>query len=144
MVNVVVLAGNTTRDFETRRTQSGMAVTSFGIAVNDRRKNPRSGEYENVPNFFDVVGFGDRWEKIAGYVPKGTKVTVSGKLRWSQWDDKNGNGKRSKVEVVAEEIELPPRGSDGGARQQQRREEPEPVEATYIDGGVYDDEIPFD
>ena len=43
-INVVSLCGNLTRDAEVRQTKSGTAITSFGIAVNDRRKNPLSGE----------------------------------------------------------------------------------------------------
>ena len=127
-VNSVVVAGNLTRDVEVRRTQSGMSIVSFGIAVNERRKNGQMGEYEDYANYFDVTAFGERWEKLAQYMPKGTKVTVQGRLRQSRWQRDGQN--RSKVEIVAEEVELPPKSST--------QKKPEYVEAT-----VYDDDIPF-
>ncbi len=120
-INVVVISGNTTRDVELRRTQAGMPIASFGMAVNDRRRDPQTGEWSDYANFIDVSGFGERWEKLAQYIPKGTKLTVHGKLRYSSWQTNDGQ-KRSKVEVIAEDVELPPRsaqnGSQGGYQQQ--------------------------
>lgn len=114
-INIVVISGNTTRDVELRRTQSGMPIASFGMAVNDRRKNAQTGEWEDMANWVDVVGFGERWEKLAGYITKGTKLTVRGKLRYSSWQAQDGS-KRSKLDVVAEDVELPPRSAQGGAQ----------------------------
>ena len=62
-----------------------MAVLGFGVAVNDRRRNQQTGEWEDVPNFVDCTMFGQRAEGIAQYLSKGTKVSVEGKLRWSTW-----------------------------------------------------------
>ena len=138
MINSVTIAGNTTRDFEIRRTNSGMAVASFGIAVNDRKKNQQTGAWDEVPYFFDVVCFGDRWEKVAQYVPKGTKLTVQGKLRQSSWTDSQTGAKRSKVEIIADEVELPPRL--GG---QQRQPVSQPMAAQQPATNLYDDDIPF-
>lgn len=53
-INRSVISGNLTRDSELRTTQSGMAVLSFSVAVNDRRKSPASGEWEDYPNYIDV------------------------------------------------------------------------------------------
>lgn len=103
-INKVVISGNLTRDPEVRQTASGMPVLSFGIAVNDSRKNAQTGEWENYANFIDCTWFGTRAEKCAQYMYKGQKVAIEGKLRWSQWE-KNGD-KRSKLEVIVEEIEL--------------------------------------
>lgn len=103
-INRVCISGNLTRDSELRHTQSGMAVLGFGVAVNDRRKNQQTGEWEDVPNFVDCTMFGQRAEGIAQYLSKGAKVSVEGKLRWSQWE-RDGQ-KRSKLEVVVEEIEF--------------------------------------
>ena len=119
-INRVVLTGNLTRDPELRRTQSGMAIMSFGIAVNDRRKNNQTGEWEDYVNFVDCAMFGTRAESIANYISKGSKVGIEGKLRWSQWE-KEGQ-KRSKLEVIVDEVEfLSPRqdtqrGYQGGAQ----------------------------
>ena len=103
-INRVTITGNLTRDPELRATQSGTAVVTMGIAVNDRRKNPQTGEWEDVPNFFDVTMFGTRAEALTRYLSKGSKVAIEGKLRWRQWE-KDGE-KRSKVEIVADEVEF--------------------------------------
>lgn len=103
-INRVSISGNLTRDPEHRATQSGMDVTSFGVAVNDRRKNPQTGEWEEFPNFIDCTIFGTRGPKLAPYLSKGSKVAIDGKLRYSSWE-RDGQ-KRSKLEVIVDEIEL--------------------------------------
>ena len=67
-INRVIISGNLTRDPELRQTQSGMAVLSFGVAVNDRRKNPSTGEWEDYPNFVDCTMFGARANSLAQYL----------------------------------------------------------------------------
>ena len=128
-INRVCVSGNLTRDPELRRTQTGMAVLGFGIAVNDRRKNQQTGEWEDYPNFIDCKLFGARAEKLATYLSKGTKVAVAGKLHYSSWE-RDGQ-KRSKLEVVAEEIEF------------MKRQEHQQQDAPYVDTSTYDDDIPF-
>ena len=114
-VNSVNLVGNLTRDVELRRTQSGLAVMSMGIAVNNRRKNSQTGQWEDEPCFVDLAMFGERAEKISGYLAKGDKVAVSGKLRYSTWE-RDGQ-KRSKLEVVVDDIEFMSRkNAQGGAQ----------------------------
>lgn len=121
-INRVIITGNLTRDPEVRMTQSGMAVMSFGIAVNDRRKNTQTGEWEDYANFVDCTMFGARAESVANYISKGSKVGIEGKLRYSSWE-RDGQ-KRSKLEVIVDEIEfLSPRqngqgGPQGGYGQQ--------------------------
>ena len=113
-INRVVLTGNLTRDPEVRRTQSGMAIMSFGIAVNDRRKNSQTGEWEDYANFVDCTMFGSRAEAVSNYLSKGSKIGLEGKLRYSTWE-RDGQ-KRSKLEVIVDELEfLSPRNSQGGA-----------------------------
>jgi single-strand DNA-binding protein len=114
-INRVVISGNLTRDPELRATASGMAVLQMGIAVNDRRKNPQSGEWEDVPNFFDVIVFGSRGESLSRFLSKGSKVAVEGKLRWSSWEDKATGAKRSKVEIIADDIEFMSSRNDSGS-----------------------------
>lgn len=128
-INKVFISGNLTRDCELRQTQGGMAILSLGVAVNDRRKNQQTGEWEDVPNFVDCVVFGTRAEKLAQFLAKGAKVAIEGKLRWSQWE-KDG-AKRSKLEVVVDEIEFMSRG--GQQRQQQQT----------ASADLYDENIPF-
>lgn len=124
-INRVNISGNLTRDPELRATTGGTQVLSFGMAVNDRRKNQQTGEWEDYPNFVDCTMFGSRAEKISRYLTKGCKVAVEGKLRYSQWE-RDGQ-KRSKLEVIVEEIEFMGR---------QQAAEPAPSDA-------YDEDIPF-
>ena len=85
-INRVCITGNLTRDPELRSTAGGMAILKMGIAVNDRRKNSQTGEWEDAPNFFDVVMFGARAESLSRFLSKGSKIAIEGKLRWSQWE----------------------------------------------------------
>ena len=143
-INTVTVAGNTTRDIEIRSTAGGTIIASFGVAVNDRVKNNSTGEWEDRPNFFDVTGFGQRWEKLQQYVPKGTKVCINGKLRWSSWE-KDGQ-KRSKVEIVADEIELMSGKKEATARPTEHQggyQGYRQQDMGYYEPSVYDEDIPF-
>lgn len=103
-INRVTVSGNLTRDPELRMA-GATPILDFGIAVNDRRKNQQTSEWEDVPNFFDVVVWGSRGETLARYLKKGSKVFIAGRLRWQQWQTKDGST-RSKVEIVADEVEF--------------------------------------
>lgn len=146
-INRVCVTGNLTRDPELRATQSGSQVLSFGIAVNDRRKNQQTGEWEDYPNFVDCTMFGTRAEKIANYIAKGSKVAIEGKLRYSSWE-KDGE-RRSKLEVIVDEIEfMSRRDEQGGAVIS--TPVPTPVRpavprqvAPVAAAEVYDEDIPF-
>ena len=112
-INRVLISGNLTRDPELRRTQSGMAILGFGVAVNDRRRNPQTGEWEDYANYIDCTIFGNRGEALSSILTKGMKVAIEGKLRWSQWE-RDGQ-KRSKIEVIVDEVEfMSSRGGQGG------------------------------
>lgn len=104
-INKAIISGNLTRDPDLRQTAGGTAVLGFGVAVNDRRKNAQTGQWEDYPNFIDCTMFGARAQALAGILAKGAKVAVEGKLRWSQWEAQDGS-KRSKVEVIVYELEL--------------------------------------
>ena len=117
-INRVNISGNLTRDPELRATASGSQILSFGVAVNDRRRNQQTGEWEDYPNFVDCVVFGARAEPLSRFLSKGTKVAVEGKLRYSSWETKDGQ-RRSKLEVVVDEVEfLSSRNQQGGGYQQ--------------------------
>ena len=103
-INRVNISGNLTRDPELRATQGGLQVLGFGVAVNDRRRNQQTGEWEDYPNFVDCTMFGNRTESMCRILHKGMKVAIEGKLRYSSWD-KDGQ-RRSKLEVIVDEIEL--------------------------------------
>lgn len=129
-INHVAVVGNLTRDVELRSTQSGTAVLSFGIAVNDRRKNA-SGQWEDVPNFFECVTFGNRATALGDILTKGMKVAISGKLHYSSWE-KDGQ-KHSKVDIIAQEIELMQNRKPQQEQHPQQHEEP----------AYYDVDLPF-
>lgn len=153
-INRVNITGNLTRDPELRATQSGTQVLHLGVAVNDRRRNQQTGNWEDYPNFIDCVMFGTRAEAIQRYLSKGTKVAIEGRLRYSSWE-RDGQ-RRSKIEVVIDEIEfMSPRqnGSNQGAPAPQSQGSyqasapapsvsPAPV-ATPPSADVYDADIPF-
>ena len=146
-INRVCVTGNLTRDPELRSTQSGSQVLSFGIAVNDRRRNAQTGEWEDYPNFVDCTMFGTRAEKIANYIAKGSKVAIDGKLRYSSWE-RDGE-RRSKLEVIVDEIEfMSHRDEHGGAVISTTTHAPvrpaAPRQAAPVSAAdVYDEDIPF-
>ena len=110
----------------------------FGVAVNERRRNAQTGEWEDYPNFVDCTLFGRRAEALERYLSKGSKVAIEGKLRWSQWE--SDGQRRSKLEVVVDEIELMSRRDDGdGVRSYGSARPPQkPAQAD-----LYDEDIPF-
>ena len=143
-INRVTLTGNLTRDPELRYAQNGTPILDMGLAVNDRVKNQQTGQWEDRPNFVDLAMFGTRAERVAPYLAKGSKVALEGRLRWSQWQAKDG-GKRSKLEVVVDEIEFMSR--DGAARpgapQQYAGYAPQLAQPPYGQEVPYDANIPF-
>ena len=142
-INRVNISGNLTRDPELRMTSGGTQVLSFGVAVNDRRRNPQSGTM-----------FGARAEAVSRYLSKGSKVAIEGKLRYSSWE-RDGQ-RRSKLEVIVDEIEFMSRGSQqgdggysnapqaprGGYAQQPQARPQAPVQAPPT-ADIYDEDIPF-
>lgn len=103
-INKVIITGNLTRDASLNALPSGTPVCEFGVAVNERRKNRQTDEWEDVPVFVDCNMFGTRAEKVAQYLVKGLKVTVEGRLRYSAWE-KDGQ-KRSKLDLVVDDVEF--------------------------------------
>lgn len=100
MLNNVIIMGRLTRDPELRRTQGGTAVTSFTMAV-DRDFKAQSGEKET--DFIDVVAWRNTGEFAAKYLAKGRMAAVEGRIQVRDWQDKDGNRRKS-VEVVADNV----------------------------------------
>ncbi len=105
--NRVVLAGNLTRDPELRFTNNGIPVCQFGIAVN--RVRSKSEEVD----FFDITAWRELGETIANYKKKGEPILVEGKLQYRTWEAQDGS-KRSKVDVVADNVQFLGRGGGEG------------------------------
>ncbi len=101
MLNHITLMGRLTRDPELRYTQSGTAVASFSIAV-DRDFGSRDGS-ERQTDFIDIVAWRHTGEFVSKYFAKGSMCVVSGRLQIRDWQDKDGN-KRRTAEVVAENV----------------------------------------
>lgn len=139
-INRVNISGNLTRDPELRMTGSGTQVLSFGVAVNDRRKNQKTGEWEDWPNFVDCAVFGARAEPLSRFLTKGSKVAIEGKLHYNSWEAKDGT-KRSKLNVIVDEVELMSRSGDQQQQPQQRPAQRPAQQPAQQD--MYDEDIPF-
>lgn len=100
MLNHITIMGRLTRDPELRRTGSGIAVTSFTIAVD---RDYKSGSNEKEVDFIDCIAWRQTGEFMAKYFTKGRMAVVSGRLQTRGWTDKNGN-KRKATEVIAENV----------------------------------------
>ncbi|MGD9735147.1 MAG: single-stranded DNA-binding protein [Solirubrobacterales bacterium] len=120
-LNVVAITGNLTRDPELRYIAAGNPVCDLRIAVNSRRKDAQTGEWSDKPNFLDVVVWGRQAEAAAEYLAKGRPVAVNGRLDWSEWEAKDGSGKRQRVQIVASMIQFL------GVKPEDEEAEPEPV-----------------
>ena len=141
-INRVSITGNLTRDPELRVTAGGTQVLSFGVAVNDRRRNPQTGEWEDYPNFVDCTMFGTRAEAVSRFLAKGNKVAIEGKLRYSSWE-KDGQ-RRSKLEVIVDEIEFMSQRQGGAAPAAAPVAAPAPAPAAAPPSvDLYDEDIPF-
>ncbi len=117
MLNKAVLMGRLVADPELRRTQNSNSVTSFTLAVN--RSFARQGEQPQT-DFIDVVAWGKTAEFVSRYFVKGQLVAVCGRIQTRNWEDKQGN-KRKSVEVVAEEVHFAEPKRDGQPRSEAPR-----------------------
>lgn len=100
MLNKIIAMGRLTKDPELRRTQSGTSVTSFSIAV-DRDFKGQNGEKET--DFIDIVAWKGTAEYVSKYFSKGRMAVVVGRLQLRDWNDRDGNKRRS-AEVIAESV----------------------------------------
>jgi single-strand DNA-binding protein len=112
-INRVTIVGNLTRDPELRGLPSGGSVCSLRVAVNERRKNNQTGQWDDVPNFFNVTVFGNSADNAANYLSKGRQVAVDGRLRWREYQDKEGN-RREAIEIVAQDVQFIGGRGEGG------------------------------
>lgn len=104
-LNRVLLIGNCTRDIEIRYTPKGTALAEIGLAVN-RVYSTDDGEKKEEVTFVDVTLWGRLAEIAEKYVQKGQPIFIEGRLQLDSWDDKQTGQRRSKVRVVAENLQL--------------------------------------
>lgn len=138
-INVVILVGRLTRDPELRYTPSGTAVTSFGLAVNNRRKV--GDEWKEEPCFVDVKIFGRMAETSSEYLSKGRQCAIEGRLSYSKWE-KDGQT-RSKLEVIANNIQFLGQGQGQQGRGADRAPGADADPLADIGGGPDMGEAPF-
>jgi single-strand DNA-binding protein len=145
-INHVVLIGRLTRDAELKYTSAGQAVCKFSVAVNRSRKN--GDQWEDEANFFDVTLWGRRGEALNQYLLKGKTIGIDGELRQDRWQQDGQS--RSKVEIIANNIQLLGGGSgsggsgnsggQSGASSFGNRQEMPPADSS---SGGFTDDIPF-
>lgn len=100
----VCITGTVTRS-ELKYLPSGMAITEFGVAVNERVKNKQTGQWEDGDaSFFDCTVFGDMAENVAESIDKGTRVIIKGRLKMDAWEDRETGAKRTKIKVIVDDM----------------------------------------
>ena len=117
--NCVILLGNVTRDVELSYTPRGTAVAKFGLAMN-RKFKTENGELRDEVCFVECEAFGRSAENLAQFVKRGSPLHVQGRLRFSQWDDKQTGQKRQKLSVICETFQFLNSGNrenEGGGEQ---------------------------
>jgi single-strand DNA-binding protein len=117
-LNKVMLIGRLTRDPEVRMFSNGGKVAMFGFAVNNRRKNQQTGQWEDEPCFLDVEAFnrGETWKTadlVEQYLHKGNQAFIEGHLRLDQWTAQDGQ-KRSRLKIIVEHVQFLEPRTDGG------------------------------
>jgi single-strand DNA-binding protein len=145
-LNKVLLIGRLTRDPEPHEFANGGRVVKFGFAVNNKKKNQQTGQYEDDPVFLDCEAFnrgenGKLADLVEQYLHKGSQAHLEGHLKLDKWQDKTTGENRQKLKVVVDQVQfLDPKPQDGNGQQpqrtqgrQQQRQQAQPA------GGYYDD-----
>ncbi len=144
MVNRVILVGHLGQDPEMRYTSSGTAVTNFSVATNERWNN-QNGERQERTEWHKIV----TWSKLAEisnqYLTKGQLVFIEGRIQTREWDDRDGN-KRRTTEIIASDMRMmTPRGTNGHSPEEpvELAEGGKAPEGEKMDVGMTEDDIPF-
>jgi single-strand DNA-binding protein len=113
-LNKVMLIGNAGKDAELRYMATGTPQCKFSLAVNNRRRNQQTNEWEDNTEWFNILIWGDTAERVSQYITKGKQVYIEGRLQTRSWDGDDGQ-KHYMTEVVAQTVQL--LGSrEGGAQ----------------------------
>ena len=132
-INRVTIMGNLTRDAELRKKGDATSVLTFGLAINEKKKDSETGEYVDAPVFVDCALFGARAEALAPYLTKGKKVSVDGRLRYHSW--MKNEEKRHALSVLVTDIEFADSKGAGKDTVSAKGQSAEPE--------TYDADIPF-
>jgi single-strand DNA-binding protein len=154
-LNKVMLIGRLTRDPEVRTFSNGGKVAKFGFAVNNRKKNQQTGQWEDEPVFLDVEAFnrgefGKNADLVEQYLTKGRQVFIEGHLKLDQWE-KDGQ-KRSRLVIVLDNMQFLEPRPDGAAPPRPSAPAQRKPEPSYSNGSGFNepeapgdnpDDIPF-
>ena len=122
-LNKVMIIGNLTADPEVRTTPRGTSLTELRLAVNRISNGQNDGERREETTFLDVTCWGRTGEIAAQYLSKGRPVFIEGRLQMDSWEDKQTGQKRSRIRIIAENLQLlggRGDGPQGGGQPQQR------------------------
>jgi single-strand DNA-binding protein len=163
-LNKVMLIGRLTRDPEARMFSNGGKVAKFGFAVNNRKKNAQTGQWEDEPVFLECEVFnrgdnGTLADRVEQTVRKGQQIFIEGHLKLDQWNDKTTGDKRSMLKIVVDNFQYLERREDGGGGggsyqrssapsrrpvgPSQDYEHPPEMEAPAAGGPTPEEDIPF-
>ena len=109
-MNNINILGTITREPELKYTQGGIAILSFGIAYNEKRKQ-QDGSYADLAHFFEVTAFGKKAETVNQWFSKGSRILIQGSLDYQSWVDKDGQ-KRSRVSIKLNDFDFIDKKSD--------------------------------
>jgi single-strand DNA-binding protein len=148
------LTGNLTKDPDMRSTpETGLSICKLRLAVNTRRKNNASGNWEEKPNYFDVTVFGRQAESCGQYLHKGRPVAIDGRLDWREYEVEGQ--KRQSVDIIAENVQFLGGREDAGngngngyssgvrAAESDIPADTSDFQPAPVGAGVSDDDIPF-
>jgi single-strand DNA-binding protein len=149
-LNKVILIGRLTRDPEVRTFSNGGKVAKFGFAVNNKKRNQSTGQWEDDPVFVDIDVFnrgenGRQADLVEQSLRKGQQVFIEGHLKLDQWTSQDGQ-KRSRLYVVADNFQfLEPRADggsgEGGSRFPRQSSPSRPAPMAQPRGGEYDEPV---
>jgi single-strand DNA-binding protein len=137
MVNKVFLIGRLGRDPEIRHTTSGSAVANFSVAT-DERWTDSEGNRQTRTEWHNIVAWRKLAEICGQYLRKGRLVFIEGRIQTREWDDRDGN-KRRTTEIVASNMQM----LGGRGQDDEPAESPQKQDQNNMEIGITDDDIPF-
>ena len=134
MINTAIIMGRLTADPELRKTNTGVSVTTFTVAV-DRRFQEKDGKRQT--DFINVVAWRQSAEFVEKFFQKGSMIAVRGSIQTRRYEDNNGN-KRNAFEIVADEV-----GFCGSKNENAQKIEPQPAPNDDFEEIPISDDLPF-
>ena len=110
--NKIIIVGNLGRDPDLRYTPQGVAVCSFSMATNEKRRD-KSGELQDTTTWFKVTLWREKAETASKYLTKGSPVYIEGRIRIEEWTDRDNNN-RYTLDVQATDMQFIGSRQDGG------------------------------